>query len=192
MNITKDTSSTIDITKELKLLAREHGICPLCGKETLEIAAYVYEVSLVGPILLTIASCNSCNYKFRDLIPAKSLGKKVRIVVNVKESNDLRAILYKSPTAIVKIPEEGLEITPGPAATGQITTIDGVLEGILYFLPPICEQTDNPSKCYEVVKHLQEAMEGKRSFTLVIEDPLGASFVIKSYGTKIDVSIEDI
>jgi len=191
MDFSNDKLSSKNIDKELKLLAKETGICPSCGRETLEIRAYIYEVPIVGPVLLTIANCNSCNYRFRDLVPAKSLGRKVKIIIHVKETNDLRVIFYKSPTAMIKIPEEGLEITPGPAAMGQITTVDGILEGILYYLPPICDQMDNPTKCREVMSHLQEAMEGRKPFTLIIEDPLGASFVIKNYGAKIEISMEE-
>ena len=176
--------------KEPKILSKERGLCPICKSHDLDITAYIYEVPSIGQILMTVAICEKCGYKFRDVTPIATLGKKVKIIIRIEKPDDLRTIVYRSSTAIIKIPELELEITPGPAAIPQITTIDGVIEYILEYLTPMCNQLENPEKCLEIINELSKAMNGERQFTLIIEDPGGASFIVKNYTAKIDVMID--
>ncbi len=113
--------------------------------------------------LIVAFFCPKCGFRGVDVFPEKGR-KGRRLVLRVDNRKKLNVLVVRSSTATVKIPEIGAEIKPGPAATGFITTVEGIL---LRFLE---------------VFHGNKAAEGKirpllngREFTLIIEDPMGTS-----------------
>ena len=56
----------IDAKKPV-LLFQETGVCPTCGRKTLRVSVYIYEVSYFGKILITSGVCTSCGYRYRDV-----------------------------------------------------------------------------------------------------------------------------
>lgn len=146
------------------LIFREVIKCPVCGNETLEAKDYLYEVPEAGKITLSNWECSSCGYKYRDVKPYEVAEPK-RIELSVENDDDLTSIVYRSSFAKVIIPELGFEVEP-LNGTGTITTVRGLIE---VFLDEIGDLMDT--------RDLKDAMEGKRKFTLVIEDTSGLSFV---------------
>ena len=158
------------------LLGEETRTCPVCGRRTLKTATYVYKVPYFGMLLITTGQCSSCGYKFRDVKIAEA-GPPKKIVVRVEGERELRYLLVKSAFAIVYIPERGYEIVPGPASTGFITTVEGILHRIKEALSVACRDKPGDPKCREHEEWLDRAIEGREKFTLVICDFEGASKV---------------
>ncbi len=189
------SSGGVDITdeiikasaKEPILLARETIICPVCGRRTLELSEYLYEVPHFGLIILSSGTCNSCGFKYRDVRVAETTKPK-QIVVRVAGEKQLRYMLVKTALTGVLIPERGYEIIPGPASTGFISTVEGILHRIMEALEVACR--DAPEKREECERHrrwLEDAIEGKEQFTLILCDFEGASKVFDE-----DVEEKDI
>lgn len=164
---------------EPKLIFEAKLKCPVCGNETLIARDYLYDAGEVGKLVLSNWECTSCNYKFRDVKPYETSEPKTLEFV-VEKEEDLNVMVYRSPFAIVKIPELGIEIYPANASQGILSTVEGILEDFLENLGSLCQEND----CHDVY----EAKEGKRKFTLIIEDPSGLSF-IKSEKVKITRSL---
>lgn len=146
--------------------------CPVCGAKALDVNVYIYEAPLVGKILLEVWKCGSCGYRKSDIGIAESRDE-VRIVFRVEGPDDLKALVVKSSSAYIEIPELGVEISPGPAAQGYITTVEGILERVLDNTPSECFIEDN--ECNEFVKRVTRAMNGELQFTLILTDPVGKS-----------------
>lgn len=159
--------------KLVKVFSSE-GRCPACSSEKLEVSVYVYEVPYFDKIMLEVWKCDACGYKKSD-VSTLEYGGEVRVVFPVKELKDLNALVIKSSTASIEIPELGIEILPGPAAQGYITTIEGLLEKVLENTPSECFQED--SQCSELVKKIKKAMNGEISFTVILTDPHGKSAI---------------
>ncbi|MMZ61830.1 ZPR1 zinc-finger domain protein [compost metagenome] len=129
-------------------------------------------------MILSSGTCRSCGFKYRDVRVAEATKPK-QIIVRVLGEEQLRYLLVKSALTGVLIPEQGYEIVPGPASTGFISTVEGILHRIMDALEVACR--DAPEKKEECEKHrrwLQEAIDGKRRFTLILCDFEGASKVI--------------
>jgi len=127
-----------------------------------------------GEHLSVAIICTERGYRYYEEMPESIGGEKV-IVIGVNGPNDLSRKILKSRDAIVTIPEIGLVSTPRSAAVDEITTVDGILEKYLDHLEPLCGETENPGRCYEVVEWMKRAMRGEERFTLIIEDPTGRS-----------------
>ena len=159
---------------KLTELMEETTKCPACGKETLKIRIYKYRIPYVGEILIEAAKCQSCGYKWSNVELAQHSSPK-RIIAKVEGNKGLNALVIKSSKATVLIPELGVEIYPGPAAPGYITTIEGLLYRVLDHVPQECV---NPGKeCYRRVELIKKAINGSFPFTMIIEDPSGKRLV---------------
>ncbi|MET1102182.1 MAG: ZPR1 zinc finger domain-containing protein [Pyrodictiaceae archaeon] len=152
--------------------------CPACGKATFKVNEYLYDVPLLGKIILTVGRCDACGYKFNDVKLAEPRGPR-RLIYKVESPRDVNTIILKSASARVVIPELGLEMSPGPASEGFISTIEGVLRRFMDILDFLCSQENiKRDTCWNAKRALEEAIEGRRKFTLVIEDPEGASKIL--------------
>ncbi len=130
--------------------------CPVCGKPLH--FSILEKVDFVGEGVTLFAFSCECGYRGADTFPEKTHGPR-RLVYRVGSLNTLVA---RSSTATVRIPEIGAEIKPGPAATGYITTVEGILRRIRERFPQ--------------EKKVDELLAG-RPFTLVLDDPNGASAI---------------
>ncbi len=161
-----------------KRIIRVEDKCPSCGG-TLVYEEFLHEIPNAGKVVLSRAMCKECGYKWSD-VRCVDGGKPKRIVFKVDSEDKLGALVIRSSTASLSIPELGVEITPGPASQGFITTVEGVLQRVLEIAEQICQ--DNPSEaCEEAIKRIRDAIDGRLKFTLIVEDPLGSSDIVEKY-----------
>ncbi len=176
----------------LAKLSEQRIKCPSCGKETLIVTDYLYEMPYIGRVILSTGKCENCGYKYSDvrLAEAKEPGK---IVLKVQHPEDLNALVVRSSSASILVPELGLEMLPGPASEGFITTVEGVLERFLEALEAACNSPDSDQKaCEEARRKITEAKEGKRTFTLVVVDPEGVSTIVSPKARRLPVSKDEL
>ncbi|MCE4608987.1 MAG: ZPR1 zinc finger domain-containing protein [Desulfurococcales archaeon] len=162
--------------REPILLYSDVIVCPVCGEKSLEVSSYLYSVDYFDRILMTRGICTNCGYKFRDVKLAEPTRPK-KIIVHVQGEKQLRYLLVKSAYSYLAILEKGYEMIPGPASTGFITTVEGVLHRFQEALSIACSDTDN-EQCRQEKKWLKRAIDGLEKFTLVICDYEGASKVV--------------
>jgi zinc finger protein len=174
--------------REPILLAEENAVCPACGKPTLTIREYLYEVPYFGKIVLGEGRCSNCGYKYSDVRVAE-VSEPKKIIVRVSGERELRYLLVKSATAAVLIKEKGFEMIPGPASVGFISTVEGILHRFLEAVSVICASEPESSACGENKEWLERAIEGEEEFTLVICDYEGTSKVIGE--NVIETSIDE-
>ena len=86
--------------------------------------------------------------------------------MKVNGVEDMNILVAKSSTGTVKIPEIGLEVKPGPASQGYITTVEGILMRVNEVLG-------------KKTTKVNDLLEGKQ-FTLIIYDPIGNSAIDSS------------
>ncbi len=173
-------------TQRLTLLGEEVTPCLNCGEKSFRVRLYIYDVPYFGKVLLEVGICDKCGFRRSD-VSVLEVSKPVRIVVHVDSDAELNALVIKSSTASIYIPELGIEITPGPAAPGYITTVEGILHRVLDHIPAECFDESNP--CNRKVKEIIDAIDGKVRFTLIIEDPFGRSDVKGEASAKIEKQV---
>ena len=159
-------------SERLRKLGEETLKCPVCGKKALRVGIYLYDVPYFGEVILETGRCESCGFRWTDVTLAEA-GKGKRLRLRVKGDRELRALVVKSSSATIIMPELGVEIRPGPAAVGYITTVEGIVRKVLEHVPSEC--FNEGSECHDVVKMLEDAADGRMKFTLILEDPMGRS-----------------
>ncbi|NON61226.1 ZPR1 zinc finger domain-containing protein [Acidianus sp. RZ1] len=160
---------------EPKLIFDQRLKCPICGMDTLLAKDYLYDAGEVGEMVLSNWECENCHYRYRDVKPYEHSHPK-RLELSVENEEDLNIIVYRSPFGNLIIPELSIEVISKDVSQGSFTTVEGILDEILENLGSLCDN----GRCQDI----KNAKDGKKKFTLIIEDTSGTSF-IKSKKTKI-------
>lgn len=173
-------------------MLKERGViefrerCPYCGKDTLIVRQFEYEMPYIGRVFLVSTVCESCGYISKRAYPLEEK-EPCRIEYVIDDEEDLKARVVKSDTARIEIPELGASIDPGPASQTIITNVEGILDRIrdaLLAMISWAETKEEKIKGEEILKKLNEVIEGKRKATLIIEDPRGISRIIPPKGKE--------
>ncbi|ABU82282.1 ZPR1-related zinc finger protein [Ignicoccus hospitalis KIN4/I] len=161
----------------VKLLREEVVKCPVCGKESMKVSIYSYDMPMIGPVIMVVGKCSECGYKFVDIRTWESKGDQ-KIEFKVEDEKDLNTLVLRSSTASLEIPELQAELTPGPASQGFLTTVEGVLQRFKDIIEYLCKDAHDEkekAECEKRLEVLKEMLEGKRKFTIIIRDPEGHS-----------------
>ena len=151
--------------------------CPIC-RHNFKIEEFLYDMPLVGKIIISSGKCGNCGYRWNDIRLAEIKGPR-KIVIDVRGPNDVNALVVRSSTASIIIPELGVEITPGPASLGYITTIEGVLLDVLDKINFLCQDDETSLEtCAEKKKMVEKARNGEIPFTFILIDPEGTSTIV--------------
>ncbi len=149
--------------------------CPNCNN-------YLYyiesdnEIPYEGKITIHTYICKNCSYK-NITIDRHEKGDPKILKFKIKNKNDLKTIVYRSPDARVHIPELDAEISPGIASKGYITTIEGILTSIKEKLSLMGDD--------ENINVLRQRIEGiisgaEESVTIILDDDSGQSKINSS------------
>ncbi len=154
--------------------------CPACNSKLFYIQM-ITDIAFERKVLVQSYFCKKCLFKKNDVIPMES-GRPLRLSVLVRNRDDLRITVYRSPSAKIVIPEIGAEIEPGEMSTGNITTIEGILDDIAGRMEIVLRDTE---KTPEEMERAEESIENIRNvnilpFTLTIEDETGKSRIQSS------------
>jgi len=154
--------------------------CPFCGVVALTIKELEHTVPYFNEVLL-VWHCSNCGYRHVDIFPLK-LGEPKRIILKISSPRDLYAKVIRSKNGVIRIPELGVIIEPGPASSGFITNVEGVIERVIENFKRMLVLYDYDEKDFEDVMHkLLLAKNGKLFFTLILEDPTGMSAIIPAH-----------
>jgi zinc finger protein len=146
-------------------------------------------------VIVMSTVCDDCGYRSNEVKTGGAVPEKgSRITLDVKTSEDLSRDVLKSESAALSCPELQLRVEPGTMG-GRFTTVEGILENIKKDLrsqvfglddndKPVSgdkggdSMTSDSQRTWEqFFASVEEAIAGKKPFTLVLEDPLAASYV---------------
>ncbi|KAB5586001.1 ZPR1 zinc-finger domain-containing protein [Coniochaeta sp. 2T2.1] len=137
-------------------------------------------------VVLMSTSCADCGYKSNDVktggeIP--KLGKK--ITVRIKNEIDLARDILKSESCALECPELNLSVNPGTLG-GRFTTVEGLLTQVRDDLKSQIFETgpghdglsdQEKNRWTGFFGELDRAVAGEREFSIVLADPMAASYV---------------
>jgi zinc finger protein len=153
--------------------------CPLCQEGVLEVLESYYDIPFFGRAALTSMACSKCGYRRSD-VASLEVRPPCRCEVKVEGPEDLSLRVVRSSTATITIPELGVEVKPGLIAEGFISNVEGVLRRVERVLEQLLRDAESPEEEAEArraLERLRAAAEGRLSFTLIIDDPYGNSFI---------------
>lgn len=163
----------------------EQTYCPICHK-ALEVRWNQDNIPYFGDVMEITSVC-SCGFKYADTL-ILSQKEPMRHVKHVCCEDDMMVRVIRSTSGTIRIPEWGIDIEPGPASEAYISNVEGVIdriETVVNMAMKWSETSEEQNKAEKLLAEMQCARQGKASFTLVIEDPLGNSAII---GDDVEVS----
>lgn len=162
--------------------------CAFCGSEAV-VQEIVYELPKVGKALLVSVHCAGCGYRRREVVPIE-IRKRKRIYYLVESGEDLNAKVVRGNAASIEVPELGISVTPGAAATLTVTNVEGLLRMFQDAAKSIevLEKKETP-----FVNQLEDIIKNGGHFTLIIDDPMGISSIEPpSDRCKLKLLIEEV
>lgn len=144
----------------------------------MKVSDYKLNVPYYGDIVISVAICPSCNFKHNDVFVASSRGPR-KVVYRVEKPGDENALVIKSSTCKIEIPELGMTLEAGAYSQGYITTIEGIVESFAHALDYLCQQEHAPrDKCNELSSLLEKAKNAEIEYTVIIHDLLGVCDIV--------------
>ncbi len=157
------------------------SFCPACSKQTLEVRFNVHKIPYFGEVMESSVYCENCKFKHADVMILEEK-EPCRYILKVENEEDLSARVVRSSQGIIRVPELGVEITPGAFSYGFITNVEGVLTRIEEVLLTLKkwekENEEKLKRIKKLLKDIKDMREAKKSFTLIIEDKSGNSAII--------------
>ncbi|KAF2719133.1 zf-ZPR1-domain-containing protein [Polychaeton citri CBS 116435] len=146
-------------------------------------------------VVLMSTVCDHCGYRSNEVKTGGEVPEKGRrITLQVDTIEDLSRDVLKSESAALKCPELQLSVEPGTMG-GRFTTVEGLLTNIRKDLRGQAfgledgdasittghggdsMLTETKRTWEEFFEQLTDAAEGRKKFTVIIEDPLASSYV---------------
>ena len=103
----------------------------------------------------------------------------------------MKVRVVKSSEATVKLPHI-VTITPGPAAQGFVTNIEGILNRVKYQIESakdMEEGEDEKKKANNLLKKITRITWGQEKQKLILEDPSGNSAIISDKAIKTNLKV---
>ncbi|MHA1457959.1 MAG: ZPR1 zinc finger domain-containing protein [Promethearchaeota archaeon] len=159
--------------------------CPACNNGTIKLTKSVYDMTVVK------FECNECMFTKNDVIPLTTKLEPGIITLQVTNENDLKSKIYRSPVAMLEIPELEVLVEPGPRAEFYYTNVEGILDRFqkavqIYRNSLNGEDEDDEKRLEidEILDNISEAMKGDFKFTLILTDTGGGSYIIPQDESK--------
>ncbi|KAB0804167.1 hypothetical protein PPYR_01137 [Photinus pyralis] len=132
-------------------------------------------------VVIMATVCDTCGNRTNEVKSGSGVEPLgVRIEVDVSNKNDLCRDLLKSETCHLRIPQLELEVGPS-ALGGRFTTVEGLLVAVKDQLSEnIFQDSQAEEDKDRLASFLQQfdcIIEGKKTVTLVLDDPAGNSYV---------------
>lgn len=172
--------------------------CPICKEGVIKINRTVHTLPDGEDILILLMQCDSCNYQSRDVISLRSAFKPGIWTLKIMDG-DLSHKIFRGPEGIIHLPEADFEIEPGTQSGYMVTTVEGILERMIkwtgYLIKTYKENPgqyhDELEKAVDTLNKLNLCKQGRLTFSLMIEDKAGGSYISCFEEKDADLSFEE-
>ena len=168
----------------------QHESCPLCHEKTLVLTEREHEVPYFGKVFLFSMTCSNCKYHKAD-VETMEQKEPCKYEFEISSEEDMKVRVVKSSEATVKLPHI-VTITPGPAAQGFVTNIEGILNMVKYQIESakdMEEGEDEKKKANNLLKKITRITWGQEKQKLILEDPSGNSAIISDKAIKTNLKV---
>ena len=170
-----------------------------CGEEG-ETRLLLTSIPYFRDVIIMSFSCPHCHQSSSEVQPASEIGERGRrftLSVSHSEAASTRRSLdrqiIRSETAVIRIPELEFEMEP-TRTRGDINTVEGVLGNIADSLQVgqanrALQDVEQWRRLTAVIEEMQAMRDGQRSFTFVLDDPAGNSFIENPHAPVADTEV---
>ena len=190
----------IDADADVDRLTSLPSLCMNCGEEG-ETRLLLTSIPYFRDVIIMSFACPHCHCQSSEVQPAAEIQDRGRrFTLSVDHTNkdntdrDLNRQLIKSETATLSLPDVDFSIAP-TRTRGDINTVEGVLGNVIDSLQVdqpnrALQDTDTHDKITALIARLQSMKDGEQSFTLVVEDHSGNSYIENPYAPRADPRVK--
>lgn len=202
------TSENSDVSSEQNTTEKDNAIdlenevlsfptnCPDCNAPS-STNMKVTRIPFFKEVVIMATTCDVCGHKTNEVKSGGGIEPKgTKIILKVTGGFDLSRDVLKSETASIEIPEIEFEMG-SHAIGGRFTTLEGLLESVLEKIennpmasfgaaPGDSAKTETKNKMDEFKRKLKEMIAGSKSFTFILDDPAGNSYLQNLYAPDDD------
>lgn len=191
---TNDGSEIENMHSEVQVF---NSSCPSCFSKSCPTNMKVVNIPHFKDVIIMATVCEDCGYKSNEVktggeVPEK--GKRTTLLCDDPE--DLTRDILKSEACRLHIPELDLDLTAGTLG-GRFTTIEGLLNQVHDELDERVFTQTSDSMTVETeqrwktfMARLKSAAAGQIPFTLIMEDPLAASYIQNPFAPDEDPNMK--
>ncbi len=188
-----DASEIENFTNEVQTFT---ATCPTCYKSC-ETHMKPVKIPHFKDVIIMNTSCEHCGYKSNEVKTGGAIPEKgQRTTLFVEDADDLTRDILKSETCALKVPELNLDLQTGTLG-GRFTTVEGLLTQVLEELESRVftetsdsMETETYKRWKDFFDNLRLAISGKLQFTVIMEDPLAASYIQNIYAPDPDPNMK--
>ena len=156
--------------------------CPQCLKDdALTMLAMSSEIPYFGEHTQITVICESCGWKHTDFIPSDGEKPGYSSLV-VDNSEKCSARVVRSSSGTIRIPQLGLEVSPGGSSSGFVSNVEGVIKRFEDAVGSILRGNADDEKILqaslELLESLRKMKSGSSHFLIELLDPRGRSQII--------------
>ncbi|KAH7660782.1 zinc finger protein [Dioscorea alata] len=176
-------------------LHQVESLCMRCGENGIT-RLLLTRIPHFRELILMAFECPHCNERNNEVQFAGEIQPKgccFRLQVPAGSSEMLNRQVVKSDSATIKIPELDFEIPP-EAQRGTLSTLEGILMRAADELQALQEERKKVDpKTAEAIDQfllkLRSVASGDATFTFILDDPAGNSFIENPYAPSTDSSL---
>jgi len=168
--------------------------CPVCGRANLVSRSVPLDLPYFGEALQTTLRCEDCGYRHADLLLTRTREPR-RVSLRVDHPDRLNARVARSASCTVRIPELGARMDPGPRSEAFVTNVEGLLHWFrdaALGAKALASSKRARADAARAVVRLDECTEGRRLFTLILEDSTGNSDVLHEDAVREGLTPEEV
>ncbi|KAF9370005.1 nucleolar zinc-finger protein [Podila verticillata] len=191
-DLEKERQAKIDAgeTEELPDVLSFPANCSSCNAPS-DTKMHILDIPHFKEMIIMSTTCDECGYKSNEVKaggPVSKFGK--RIILKIEDAEDMSRDILKSETCGLSIPEIDLELNSGTLG-GRFTTVEGLLRQVHDELSSKVphENEDQPERRRVFTKFLdklEQVMSLEIKCTLILDDPLGNSYLQNLYAPEPD------
>ena len=166
--------------KQRDILVVENQDCPVCFKQKATFTEYETVDPYAGPISIFAIKCNDCGFKNSD-IELINPGVPAEYKIDIESKEDLSIRVIKSGECEIKIPSFRISVDSGANSEGYISNIEGLLLKFKQQVETLKEGEEDKAKrkkIKNILKGIEEVLEGEKKITIKLIDKSGNSSII--------------
>merc|ERR1712212_586591 len=169
------------------------GNCQSCQTPT-PMRMKVVNIPHFKEVIIMASSCDACGYKSNEVKAGGAMEPfGMRINFKMTDPTDLSRDVLTSETCAISIPDFGLEVSHY-TSSGRFTTIEGLLVYVKEQLGRINpfglgDSAEKASKMKKLIEDLDSVMAGEKFVTIVLDDPVGNSYLQNTYAPDPDPNL---
>jgi len=189
----KDAAAQVDLQNEILQFPCNCSNCNSPAMTNMK----VVQIPYFKEVVIMASNCEKCGFRSNEIKSGGGVEPYgIKLSLRMTDSSDLNRDVLKSETCYIMIPEFDFEMRSGTIG-GKFTTVEGLLVSIkdeLHRSNPFSfgdsAVSEEKQKMEDFFSTLDKVISGEKLVTLILDDPLGNSYIQNFYAPEPDPELQ--